>query len=157
MASDWTTTIDVAVTEGYVNYIAMGADSAAHGGAEISGEASLYRVLLESDREPSRHKFQISLVIQGRSASEVKSEATVWPDVMNEITDNDDVIGILFKPDEFELRRGYLYLHPNQFDKLLSNLATGTKIRFYSRQGVRSECELITRVDVTTKKIEPQL
>jgi hypothetical protein len=103
MASDWTT-IDVAVTEG-VNYVAMGADPAAHGVAEISGEASLYSVLLESDREPSRYKFKISLVIQGRSASEVKSEATVWPDVMNQLTDNDDVIGILFKPDEFELRR----------------------------------------------------
>ena len=43
---------------------------------------------------------------------------------MKEITDSDDAIGILFKTGvkEFELRRGYLYLHPAQFDKLLGNL-----------------------------------
>jgi hypothetical protein len=154
MASDWTGTIELAVTEGYVNYIATGTDPVAHGVAEISGDASLRRVL--EDGSELRQKFQISLVIQGRPAAEVKRDAGVWPNVMDEITDNHDVIGILFKIDEFELRRGYLYLHPDQFDKLIGNLATGMKIRFYSRQGVRSECDLIVRADVTTKKIEPR-
>ncbi|SRR5260370_20258906 len=110
MASD-RTIIDVAVTEGYVNYIATGTDPVAHGVAEISGDASLYRVFLGGDyREPTRQKFQISLAIEGQSASELKRESDQgrgsWPNVMNEITDNDDVIGILFKVDEFELRRG---------------------------------------------------
>ena len=76
---------------------------------------------------------------------------------MSEITDNDDVVGILFTTGvkEFELRRGYLYLHPAQFDKLMGNLTTGTEIRFYSsRQGVQSECDLIVRADVT-KRFEP--
>lgn len=162
MASEWTGTIDVVVTEGYVNYIATNADPTAHGVAEISGDASLYQMFFSADleepfREPLRQNFQISLVIQGRPASQSKREATVWPDLMNEITDNDDVIGILFKPDEYELRRGYLYLHPDQFDKLIGNLTPDTKIKFYSRQGVQSECDLIVSVHATTRKIEPQL
>ena len=156
MVEGWTGTIDVAVTEGYVSYVATGDDPDAHGVAEISGNASLLRL---SDAEPS--KFQISLAILGKSASQAKSEADQdkmpWPDVMNEITDNDDVIGILFKTGvkEFELRRSYLYLHPAQFDKLMGNLTTGTEIRFYTRQGVQSECDLIVRADVT-RKFEPQ-
>ena len=155
MVEGWTGTIDVAVTEGYVSYVATGDDPDAHGVAEISGNASLLRL---SDAEPS--KFQISLAILGKSASQAKSEADQdkrrWPDVMNEITDNDDVIGILFKTGvkEFELRRGYLYLHPAQFDKLMGNLTTGMEIRFYTRQGVQSECDLIVRADVT-KRFEP--
>jgi hypothetical protein len=42
------------------------------------------------------------------SASEVMREADVWPEVMNEITENGDVIGILFKAavNKFKLRRG---------------------------------------------------
>ena len=70
---------------------------------------------------------------------------------MNEITDNDDVIGILFKAgvdkkyEKIGVRRGYLYLRPAQFDKLIGNLTTGTEIRFYTRQGVQSECDLIGR------------
>ena len=132
-----------------------GDDPEAHGVAEISGNASLLRL---SDAEPS--KFQISLAILGKSASQAKREADQdkrpWPDVMNEITDNDHVIGILFKTGvkEFELRRTYLYLHPAQFDKLLGNLTTGAEIRFYIRQGVQSECDLIVRADVT-RKFEP--
>ena len=155
MVEGWTGTIDVAVTEGYVSYVATGDDPDAHGVAEISGNASLLRL---SDAEPS--KFQISLAILGKSASQAKREADQdkrpWPDVMNEITDNDDVIGILFKTGvkEFELRRSYLYLHPAQFDKLMGNLTTGTEIRFYIRQGVQSECDLIVRADVT-RKFEP--
>jgi hypothetical protein len=156
MVEGWTGTIDVAVTEGYVSYVATGDDPEAHGVAEISGNASLLRL---SDAEPS--KFQISLAILGKSALQAKREADQdkrpWPDVMNEITDNDHVIGILFKTGvkEFELRRGYLYLHPAQFDKLMGNLTTGTEIRFYTRQGVQSECDLIVRADVT-RKFEPQ-
>jgi hypothetical protein len=63
----------------------------------------------------------------------------------------------LHKVDEFELRRGEVFLHPDQFDKLLGNLATGMEIRFYSRQGVQAEYDLIVRADVTARKIEPQL
>jgi hypothetical protein len=96
MVEGWTGTIDVAVAEGYVSYVATADDPDAHGAAEISGNASLLR---RSDSEPS--KFQISLAILGKSASQAKSEADQdkrpWPDVMNKITDNDDVIGILFK------------------------------------------------------------
>ena len=53
---------------------------------------------------------------------------------MNEITDNDGVIGILFEPsfdaefDEFPIRRGYLYLHPDQFGKRIGNLEPNSKI-----------------------------
>ena len=61
MVEGWTGTIDVAVTEGYVSYVATGDDPDAHGVAEISGNASLLRF---SDAEPS--KFQISLAILGR-------------------------------------------------------------------------------------------
>ena len=35
------------------------------------------------------------------------------------------------------------------------SLGQSGKIRFYSRQGDQSERDLIDRVDVTTKKIEP--
>jgi hypothetical protein len=75
---------------------------------------------------------------------------------MNEITDNDEVIGILFKVDEFEQRRGYLYLHPAQFDKLMGNLAASTCVTLYSRQGTQSECDLIISVHTYTKVIAPQ-
>ena len=155
MVEGWTGTIDVAVTEGYVSYVATGDDPDAHGVAEISGNASLLRL---SDAE--RSKFQISLAIHGMSASQAKREADQnerpWPDVMNEITNNDDVIGILFKTGvkEFELRRGYLYLHPAQFDKLMGNLTSGMEIRFYTRQGVQSECGLIFKVEVYTQRID---
>ena len=157
MAKEWTDTIDAVVTEGYVNYVATNADPVAHGVSEISGNASLYRVL--EGASTSRQKFQISLAILGQSTSQAKRQVNkgdaTWPDVMkNEIID--DVIGILFKADENELRRGYLYLHPDQFDKLIGNLAPSMQIRFYSRQGVQSECDLIVRVDATTKKFEPQ-
>jgi hypothetical protein len=114
MVEGWTGTIDVAVREGCVSYVVTGDDPGAHGVAEISGNASLVR--FSDAAEPS--KFQISLAILGKSASQAKHEADQdelpWPDVMNEISDNDDVIGILFKTGvkEFELRRGYLYLHP---------------------------------------------
>ena len=119
-SQSWTRIIDVAVTKANVGYIAEGADPDAHGVAEISGNASLLHL---TDAEPS--KFQISLAILGKSASQAKREADQekrpWPDMMREITDNDDAIGILFKTGvkEFELRRGYLYLHPAQFDKLM--------------------------------------
>jgi hypothetical protein len=97
MVEGWTGTIDVAVTEGYASYVASGGDPGAHGVAEISGNASLLRL---SDAEPS--KFQISLAILGKSASQAKHEADQdelpWPDVMNEITGNDDVIGIRSRP-----------------------------------------------------------
>jgi hypothetical protein len=155
MVEGWTGTIDVAVTEGYVGYVATGDDPDAHGDAEISGSASLLGL---SDADPS--KFQISLAIQGKSASQAKREADQserpWPDVMSEITNNDDVIGIMFKTGvkEFELRRGYLYLYPAQFEKLMGNLTTGTEIRFYTRQGVQSECDPIFKVEVYTQRIE---
>lgn len=147
MASDWTGSITVAVTEASVGYIAMGADPDAHGVAQISGNASLFRI-----GEPPT-KFHVSLTISGSSASEVKREAAVWPDVMNEVTDNDGVIGILFKVDEFEQRRGHVFLHPAQFDKLMGNLATSTGVTLYSRQAAQSECDLIVRVDLNTKII----
>ena len=114
-------------------------------------------------REPLQQKFRITLVIEGQSASQAKRQAdegeNEW--VLNEITDNDDVIGILFKASfdkkyEIGVRHGYLFLHPDQFDKLIGNLTTGTKIRFYTRQDVQSECDLIGKVEVTTRKIEPQ-
>ena len=82
---------------------------------------------------------------------------------MNEITDNDGVIGILFEPsfdeefDECPIRRGYLYLHPDQFGKRIGNLEPNIKIRFYCRQAVQSKSDLIVWADVTTKKFEPQL
>ena len=135
MVEGWTGTIDVAVTEGYVSYVATGGDTDVHGVAEISGNASLLRL---SDAEPS--KFQISLAILGKSASQAKRQAdegeNEW--VLNEITDKDDVIGILFKAsfdkkyEKIGVRHGYLFLHPDQFDKLIGNLTTGTKIRFYT-------------------------
>ena len=154
MASDWTGSIRVAVTEASVGYVATGANPDATGVAEISGNASLSRV--PEDGEPSRQEFHISLTIKGCSASEAKRGATVWPNMMNEITGNDDVIGILFKLDEFEQRRGYLYLHPAQFDKLMGNLAANTSVTLYSRQGTQSECDLIIRADLYTKTIAPQ-
>jgi len=52
------------------------------------------------------------------------------------------------------LRRGYLYLHPAQFDKLMGNLTTDMEIRFYTRQGVQAECDLIFKVEVCTHRIE---
>lgn len=157
MASDWTT-IDLAVTEGYVNYIATATDPLAHGAGEVSGDASLYRVFsLGDDREPLRAEFQMSLVILGRSVSEARRAAdeddSPWSGWQNEITD--DVIGILFKADETEWRRGYLYLHPDQFDKLVGKLTIGMKIRLHSRQSAQSKCDLIERVDVTTKLAKP--
>src|SRR5438552_231827 len=88
MAKEWTDTIDVVVTEGYVNYVATNADPIAHGVSEISGNASLCRVL--EDASTSRQKFQISLAILGQSTSQAKHEVdkgdAIWPDVMkNEI------------------------------------------------------------------------
>jgi hypothetical protein len=154
MASDWTGSISVAVTEASVGYVATGANPDAIGVAEISGNASLSRI--SDDAEPPRQEFHISLTIQGQSASEAKREAHLWPDVMNEITDNDDVIGILFKVDEFEQRRGYLYLHPAQYYNLMGNLATSTALTLYSRQGTQSECDLIVSVHLYTKMIAPQ-
>ena len=59
------------------------------------------------------------------------------------------------KYEKIGVRHGYLFLHPDQFDKLIGNLTTGTKIRFYTRQDVQSECDLIGKVEVTTRKIEP--
>jgi hypothetical protein len=156
MASDWenwTGTIDVAVTEANVLYCAIGTDPDAHGAAEISGNA-----LLRNSLERTELRFPISLAIHGKPASQAKREADEnefpWPEDMNEITDG--VIGILFKAEVNELRRGRLYLHPAQFDKLMGDLAIDKKIRFYSRQGVQSECDLIVRVDVWTKIIAPQ-
>jgi hypothetical protein len=76
--------------------------------------------------------------------------------MLNEIIDNDDVIGILFKEtteNALQLYRGYLFLHPDQFETLFGNLAAGTRITLYSSKGVQSNCDLITRVDVTTKNI----
>lgn len=75
---------------------------------------------------------------------------------MKQLTDNDDAIGILFTTGvkEFDLRRGYLYLHPAQFDKLMGNLSTDTEIRFYTRQSIQSEYELIFQVEVYTHRIE---
>ena len=61
MVEGWTGTIDVAVREGYVSYVATGDDPDAHVVAEISGNVSLLRF---SDVEPS--KVQISLAILGR-------------------------------------------------------------------------------------------
>jgi len=68
----------------------------------------------------------------GLSASEVKREADVWPKVINEITENGDVIGILFKAavNKFKLRRGFLYLHAAQFDKLIRNMTPSMQITF---------------------------
>jgi hypothetical protein len=155
MVEGWTGTIDVTVSEGYVSYVATGDDSDAHGVAEISGNASLLRF---SDPEPS--KFRISLAILGKSASQAKREADQEkrprPDVMKQLTDNDDAIGILFKTGvkEFDLRRGYLYLHPAQFDKLMGNLTTDMEVRIYTRQSIQSECELIFQVEVYTHRIE---
>jgi hypothetical protein len=154
MVSDWTGSISVAVTEASVRYVATGANPDALAIAEISGNASLLRISDEAER--SRQEFHISLTIQGSPASEAKRKADVWPNVMNEITDNDDVTGILFKVDEYEQRRGYLYLHPAQFDKLIGNLATSTVVTLYCRQGTQSECDLIVSVHLYTKIIAPQ-
>jgi hypothetical protein len=153
MACDWTGSIRFAVTEAGVGYVA-GANPDAFGVAEISGSASLSRI--PDDGEPSRQEFHISLTIKGCLALEAKRRAVVWPNVMNEITDNDDVIGILFKVDEVEQRRGYLYLHPAQFDQLMGNLATSTVVTLYSREGTQSECDLIVSVHAFTKVIAPQ-
>ena len=154
----WTRIIDVAVTKANVGYIAEGPDPDAHGIAEISGNASLLPVLSGEDGEPPRQTFPILLAIEGCSPSEAKRRASLWPDAMNEITDNEDVIGILFKAevDEFELRRGYLYLHPAQFDKLMGNLATSMELRLHARQGVQSGCDLIVRIAVWTRTTAPQ-
>jgi hypothetical protein len=99
MALDWSGSIIVKVTEASVGYIVTGTDPDALGVATISGDAALSRI---SDAEPLRQNFRLSLTIQGRSASQAKAAATVWPRLFDEVTANDSVIGIVLKADEYE-------------------------------------------------------
>ena len=98
------------------------------------------------------------LTIDRRSASRAKSEATLWPVAYDEVTANDDVIGIVFKANEFEHRQGNLFLHPSQFDKIvpLMGLATRTGVTLSVRESARPECYLIVRADFGTTLIAPQ-
>jgi len=157
MASDWTGSIIVGVTEANVSYIATGTDPDVHGHAEISGNASFGR-WHQSGSEPSRQEFGISLTINRRSASQTKSEATVWPKAFDEVTANDDVIGIVLKANEFEHRQGNLFLHPSQFDKIMPimGLATRAGVTLFVRESTQPECYLIVRADFGTTLIAPE-
>jgi hypothetical protein len=135
MASDWTTTIDVTVTEGCINYIATVADPNAHGAAEILGDASFFRMFpVGEEREPLRETFPISLVIEGRSISQKKREGMVWPKRLKEITDYAAVYrhSIQGGRKRISVLQRISYLDPDQFDKLLRTMPTGTNIRVYS-------------------------
>ena len=57
MVEGWTGTIDVAVREGYVSYVATGDDPGAHGVAEISGNASFY-VFPTQNHQNFRYRWQ---------------------------------------------------------------------------------------------------
>ena len=157
MPSNWTGSIFVGVTEANISYIAMGTDADVHGHAEISGNASFGR-WHRSGSEPSRQECGISLTIDRRSASQAKSEATLWPAAYDEVTDNDDVIGIILKADEFEHRHGKLFLHPSQFDKIMPimGLATRAGVTLFVRESTQPECYLIVRADFGTTLIAPQ-
>jgi hypothetical protein len=152
MASAWTGSIFVGVTEANISYIAMGTADV-HGHAVISGNASFGR-----GSEPSRQEFGISLMIDGRSASQAKREATVWPDAFDEVTANDDVIGIILEANVFEHRHGNLFLHSSQFDKImhLMGLATRAGVTLFLRESTQPECYLIVRADFGTTLIAPE-
>jgi hypothetical protein len=139
MALDWPGSIIVEVTEASVGYIVTGTDPDALGVATISGDAALSRI---SDAGPLRQNFRLSLTIQGRSASQVKAEATVWPRLFDEITADDSVIGIVLKADEYEHRQGHVYLVAPQFEKLVSKMnsfTSTTAVTLYCRESTLSE------------------
>ena len=97
-------------------------------------------------------------MIQGRSASQAKAAATVWPKLFDEVAENDDVIGILLKADEYDYRRGDVFLLANQFDKLMpvmSTFTTGAVVALYVRESALSECDLIVMIDFNTTIIGP--
>ncbi len=156
--------INVVLTAAKVSYIFKNADYPdAYGVAEISGKASLFHY---TDAEPSAEKFNISLEIHGRSASQMrqayeKESRRPFPmnDPINEITD--DVIGILVKvttkTGRYTMLQGSLFLNPAQFDKLVGNLATGMEMMFYFRQSIQSQSYLIGTVEFCSMNIEPQL
>ncbi|QWG15360.1 hypothetical protein KMZ29_12255 [Bradyrhizobium sediminis] len=155
MASDWSGSINVKVTEANIRCVVTGTDSDALGVATMSGEASLSRI---SDTEPPRQEFRLSLAIQGRSALQAKAAATVWPKLFDEVAENDDVIGILLKADEDDHRRGDVFLLATQFDKLMpvmSKFTTGAVVVLYIRKSTLSECDLIVMIDLNTTVIAP--
>ena len=100
----------------------------------------------------------MSLMIDGRLASQAKLEATVWPNAFNEVTANDDVIGIVLKANEFDHRQGNLFLHPSQFDKIMPimGLATRAGVTLFVRESTQPECYLIVRADFGTTLIAPE-
>jgi hypothetical protein len=156
MALDWSGSIIVKVTEATVGYIVTGTDPDALGVATISGDAALSRI---SDAEALRQNFRLSLTIQGRSASQAKAAATVWPRLFDEVTVNDSVIGIVLKADEYDHRQGHVYLVASQFEKLVSkmnSLTSSTAVTLYFRESTLSERDLIVRVDLYTKMVAPQ-
>jgi hypothetical protein len=148
---DWTSCITIAVSKANVTYVATGANSGIFGFAEISGDA----IFSYFDPQPSREELHVSLTIQGRPAAQVKSEAVVWPRAFDEVTTTDNIIGIVLKPNEFDHRQGYVFLHPAQFERLTSamNFPSKIEIRLYLRPSAQSGCELIMQIDFNAKII----
>jgi hypothetical protein len=143
MASDWSGQVSVKVTKAKVGYVVTGGNSDGTGFVEISGDASLSRL---RGTEEVRQDFRLSLTIRGNSAAQVKARATVWPRLFDEITADDDVIGIILKADEYEHRRAEVFVSASQFDGLRNNLSTSTAITLYCRESAQSESDLIVSV-----------
>ena len=155
MASDWSGSINVKVTEASIRCVVTGTDSEALGVATILGEASLSRI---SDTELPRQEFRLSLTIQSRSASQAKAAATVWPKLFDEVAESDGVIGILLKADEYDYRRGDVFLLATQFDKLMpvvSKFTSGAAVALYVRESTLTECDLIVMIDCNTTIVGP--
>jgi hypothetical protein len=144
MAEDWTGWIDFKVTEASVYHVASSTcapNEQGHG--TILGHAILSR--RDQDAE-IRQEFSLELDIRGQSASEARAKREEdWSSLLKDVSD--DVIGIIFRGDEQGNRRGYLWVSPSQFDKLLRSFGS---IRFYCREG-QSERELIKSAHFSTR------
>lgn len=160
MPLDWSGSIIIGATEAHVSFIAMDTRPDAHGHATIRGKASFgrYNQFHAGRAEVMQKEFGISLAIDGRLASQAKLDATVWPAAFDEVTENDGVIGIIFKADEFDERPANLFLHPNQFDKIMPMMGLGIRagITLFVRESTLSDCFLIVRADFGTTLFAPQ-
>ena len=144
MALDWTTTLDVAVTEGYVNYIATGADPHAHGVGEISGSSFIPRSFRRRQRTIATKIPSITRDARPLSiGSEARSGCVARCD--EQITDNDDVsLAFCSRSMNLSCAGGIWIRTPINLTNSWPIWLTGMKMRFYSRQGVQSECDLIS-------------
>jgi hypothetical protein len=75
-----------------------------YGSADIFGDASLglYDTAETHDTEETEF-WRMWLLIWGRSASQAKAEAMVWPSVFDEVADNDNVIGIVLTAERAQI------------------------------------------------------